>query len=348
VKPSVTLIGDHIENLANARTMVHAAAMFGSTCFFHGSPEQRYGVPHGDGLQTITRTELAAAHAPLVACDNTDGAVDVYGFRLPGGPRPALIVGNERRGVSKEVTRLARCAVEIPMVSRRVTTLNVAAAAAVALYYVGRGAGGRTAVHRAPERRRPELLLIGGQDHVELGSTIRSAGAFGWRSLFLEDRGEVWFGSDRGPRTEGRAAARRAKNPIRLVPVGADQRYPFDEAIVVGSLRNGVPISRVRLANGPRQLIVLADEGQVDLDREDWSRLARHVHTAHLDLPADDFVYHYRLTASIALAEIARQIGRAAAPGPGVPRRGLRYDLALTLVPEAEGEVVYLEDLEDY
>ena len=146
------------------------------------------------------------------------GAKDVYGFRAPAGPNPALVAGNERRGVAHDVASAAQTFVQIPMPSRTLNTVNVAAASAVALYYLSRGGGGMLQTSGHPQKRRPELFIIGGADHVELGSTVRSAGAFGWEHAILEDRAQAWFGSARAVRNEGRAAARSHRNPIKLVP----------------------------------------------------------------------------------------------------------------------------------
>ena len=66
------------------------------------------------------------------------------------------------------------------MRSRRINCLNVAAAAAVALYYLRQPHALQRTARREPERRRPELLLAGAGDHVELGSALRSAAALGW------------------------------------------------------------------------------------------------------------------------------------------------------------------------
>jgi hypothetical protein len=58
--------------------------------------------------------------------------------------------------------------------------------------------------------------------------------------------------------------------------------------------------------------------------------------------------YHYRLIASIALAESARQIGRTSADRPGTRVRPLTYSLVAPFVDEAEGIVVDLDELSDY
>ena len=356
---TITLVGDSIENPWNARTMIDAAAMFGGACRFrdHGrlAVAWQEAVGREAGFTPITHDELARDYSPIVACDNAEGAASVYGFRLPAGARPAVVVGNERRGITRDIQCLAQCAVEIPLVSRTLNTLNVAAAAAVALYYLWRGGGGAQPVTIHPERRRPELLLLGAADHVELGSTIRSAGAFGWQRLFVDDRHRVWFGSDRGARAEGRAAARRARNPIQVIPAPADRQYLFaDVAILTARARDRepretVPLHRANLARGRGQLIVIPDESGLDVHGEDWRRLGQRVQLVRVDLPARDFAYHYRLVATIALAEVARQVGRRARPDLPRPRRPEPlYDSALNLLAEEQGETVYVDELERY
>jgi SpoU rRNA Methylase family len=81
------------------------------------------------------------SYQPIIACDNVAGAADIHGFRAAPGPRPALVVGNERLGISHGVLSRAQHTVQIPMAGRGIGSLNVAVAAAIALYYLGRGAG---------------------------------------------------------------------------------------------------------------------------------------------------------------------------------------------------------------
>lgn len=179
-----------------------------------------------------------------------------------------LVAGNERRGVAPDVVSAADAVVQIPMASHRLNTLNVAAASAVALYYLSHGGGGGLRRGTNPQKRRPELLVVGGPDHVELGSTIRSAGAFGWDHAILEDRAGSWFGSARPVRTEGRAAARSYRNPIRLVPAQPGASYDFKEVCVATLQREGVPLHHANLARGRRQALVIADESAVDVATE--------------------------------------------------------------------------------
>ena len=147
MSPSPVLVADGIENPWNARALCDAAAMFGTACLFRdqGSlarawsetiaprPAESPGSPGAarQELQVISREALQRDYAPIVALDNLPGAKSVYGFRLPGAAGcacPAVIVGNERRGVSRAVQALADCAIEIPMASRSLNCLNVAAA----------------------------------------------------------------------------------------------------------------------------------------------------------------------------------------------------------------------------
>ena len=327
----ITLVGDGIENPFNARVMQAAAAMFESPCCFRDRDSE----------------DLAATYAPVIALDNVPGAQPVYGFRPPRGPRPALVAGNERHGISREVLKLASHKVMIPMTGHRLNTINVAAASAVALYYLARGGGGSLQVTPQPQKRRPELLLLGAADHVEVGSTIRSAGAFGWERVLVEDRAGVWFGAPRHVTAEGRGAARRHRNPIRLIPAEATASYAFTEVWVVTRAQGDMPLHRANLAAGPRSLLVIPDETAMDLDTEPWDRLGARVRFAHLGLP-EHTPYHYRLIASIALAEAARQVGQRERMPGRPPRAEPLYDRALTLLAAEAGETVDLEELEAY
>jgi hypothetical protein len=289
--------------------------------------------PTADALAFIDPSELAR-YAPLVALENLPGAADIYGFRLPDGDQPALVVGNERRGVARDVQTQAVAAVRIPMPSRSVDCLNVAAAAAVALYYIARGGGGRSRSNTRPEGRRPELLLLAPGNHVEAGSAIRSAAAFGWERLFLDDRRQAWFGVDRVRRAEGRAAARRARNRVRVTPFPGNDGLVFDEVCVVTMTGDAPPLSRANLARGKRQLLIIPDESVIDIGSEDWSRLGRRVTVARIDLPAGGMLRapHFRVPVSIALAESARQIGAPGRLRPGVPPpRRPTYERAIDL-----------------
>ena len=350
MKHAVSLVGDGIENPANAMTMVHAAGMFGAACRFRDTKGlvQSAVSAFGDSLplETISSSDVRALHSRRIAFDNLPAAADVYGFQA--GRDFAVLVGNERRGLSHEFSTLATDRVQVPMHSRRINCLNVAAASAVALFYLCGAPVGAMAMRRDPGKRRPELLFLGAGDHVELGSAIRSATAFGWDRALVEDRYEVWFNCDRGVRSEGRAAARRGRNEILLIPCRPNTVHAFSRVTVITGRGEGTPIHRSNLARGASQLVVIPDEGRMDLASEAWSRLGAYVEFASLQIPVADFTYHYRLTATVALAEISRQIGRRLTEKiPRAPRPPI-YDLKLARLAEAAGQWVRLEDLMDY
>src|SRR5438093_4380164 len=101
----------------------------------------------------VTGTEVQELHSRIVAFDNLPGARDVYGFHA--GRDFAVLVGNERRGLSHEFASLATDRVQVPMLSRRINCLNVAAASAVALHYLCGPPLGPMAAKQDPRRRRP-------------------------------------------------------------------------------------------------------------------------------------------------------------------------------------------------
>lgn len=190
--------------------------------------------------------------------------------------------------------------------------------------------------------------MIGGSDPIELGSALRSAAAFGWERVLLEDRGGVWFDCDRVVRSEGRAAARRGRNDIRLLRCTPSAQYAYSEVVIVTASGDGPPLHRLSLTGGPRQLVVLADESAGPMAESEYGRLGQHVRVAKLDLPRAALAYHFRLLATVALAEVARQVGRPR-PGERPPRPALpAYDRGLARAATQAGELVRFSDLMAY
>jgi len=305
----LSLLPDGVENPGNLERIAEAAALLG-----------------GRSTESV--------HGRLIAVENTATAGSIYG-RRPVRTAVTLAVGNERRGISRAVLAAAAETVMIPTVSRTVNTLNVAAAAAVAGWYVSGGSGAQQRLAH-PERRQPSVL-ISGDDHVEVGSSLRSAAAFGYREVFLEDRGAGWFDGEHHQRREARAAARRHKNPLRVrrAPTGLAAR--FDEVLVVSPHGQGAPAGRARLTRGRSQLIVIGapPNAIASLAAEGAGTITLGLQQHASSEPA------LRLIASIALAEIARQVGQPATKRPSAPPRGPRYERELALA--AGGELLLVE-----
>jgi tRNA G18 (ribose-2'-O)-methylase SpoU len=294
---TLTFFADGVENPANLARLDDAARLLGTTC----SHEI-------DGR--------------LIALENTADAREIYG-RRPLRERATLAVGNERRGLSARTLERADETLVIPTQSRTVRTLNVAAAAAVAGWFVLRGSGPQAHVRR-PDVRRPALLIVG-SDHVEVGSSLRSAAAFGFRDVLLDDRGAGWFEGSAATRREARAAARRHKNPLRVHRATTADLERFDDVLVVLESGKRVPLQQNRLARGRRQLVV------VGLDPDEVDKLATgSIRVASLEL-APVVRPPLRFAASITLAEIARQVGRRRQGPPGIPTRLPKFAAAVKL-----------------
>jgi tRNA G18 (ribose-2'-O)-methylase SpoU len=308
---SISFYADGVENDGNLRRIEDAARLLGMTCSI-------------------------SINGRLIAVENTPAAREIYG-RKPLRDDATIAVGNERRGISRKLLATADETLVIPTQSRTVTTLNVAAAAAVAGWFLLRGSGPQARATR-PEHRRPALLLLG-DDHVEVGSSLRSAAAFGFRDVLLEDRGAGWFSDSSNVRREARAAARRHKKPLRIhPPTLAESAARYAQIVLVTASGAARPLSRERLTRGVRQLVVIGASAE-----EALAGAGRHVAVASLGLQPMGSE-PLRLTASIALAEIARQVGRRR-PVPEAPPRAPRYEKAIELVPGPEVLLVDPADL---
>ncbi len=275
------LIGEHIENPGNADCLRAAATMF------------EWQSEMIDDVAALRERDV-----PIIALENASGAEDLFKYRPPEGPF-ALVVGNERKGISRELLRRADRVVQIPVRSRHVNCLNVAAAAAVAMHRLASPAG-QVPTRGGRSGGRPTIAFAGIDDAIELGSAVRSAACFGWDAVHVIDPHDVWFDADRATRSLGRGAARRGRNPIRVTPL-RDGAAAFDDICVVGT-DVGEPLRRADLARGPRQLIVLGDASWIGPGEERVRHVRVEVARAMDRTP-------FRLVASIALAEILRQVG---------------------------------------
>lgn len=299
---TLALLADGVENPANIARLEDAAILLGGSC-------------------------VGSVTGRLIAVENARGARGIFG-RSPLRGDATLAVGNERRGLSRATLAAADETVVIPTQSRTVTTLNVAAAAAVAAWYVVHGSGPQAQTTR-PATRQPALLLIG-EDHVETGASLRSAAAFGYRDVLLDDRGAGWFDGPSAIRREARAAARRHKNPIRIHRASVEHASRFDEVVVVSPSSDATPIQRTRLTRGGRQLIVVgAAPSELESVASASVRLAS-LRLAPVASPA------LRLVASILLAEVSRQVGHKRLARGKTGPRAPRYDTAPRLVPDGD------------
>jgi tRNA G18 (ribose-2'-O)-methylase SpoU len=334
VSPRAHLVGDGVENPANAQALAEAARMFAVPCSFRDSRGLAEQLPD---LSTVDTAALLGGPGPLIAVDNTPGAESVY----RAGPLrdgASIVVGNERRGIRPDVLRAAAKTVQIPMPGRGVNTLNVATAAAVALYYLLDAHGRRQARAPRPESHRPNLLLAAPRDHVEAGSSLRSAAAFGWQTVIVDDREKVWFGTPRPVRNEARAAARAHRNPLRVVPAGDAWSPPRGSRVVICAPDvDAPPLHRIELTGTGTVLVIPDGGGWEPPPGAEFARVA---------MPGEPG--RYRLLTGIVLAEAARQLGARVAPASRPPRRGLSYSSTLSQTARPDTDLVQPWELTRY
>lgn len=294
------LIGDHIETQGNADCLQATAAMFGWDFGLLAAHADAMVRP--DGARIASSAALEHSGLPIIAIENANGAENLFHYRPPDGPY-AVVVGNERKGISRQLIRRADHVVQIPSASRHINTINVAAAAGVALYYLSHRGGLRATREHAGSR--PHIMLAGTSDAIELGSAVRTAAFLGWSQLFVPKCGSPWFAADRVTRSLGRGAARRGRNPIHVIPM--PEAAAFDEVCIVTAHGDGTALPRVDLAAGTRQLVIIAGESTEDIEQQ-AARLGCRVQRARVDVERGARC-PFRSIASIALAEIARQVG---------------------------------------
>ena len=210
------------------------------------------GAPTGD-------LSLAAALdgcRRLVACETTRSSVSVYDFPAPRD-RTAVIVGNEENGIPRSVLKQADAVVSIPMVPSGLSSINVAAAAAVILYALTADLARKRRVRSGLRHQDVDVLLEAPADPHELGSLLRSVYAFGWRRVFVSDPHQVWFTEDPRLMLESRAAARRARNLLTVLPAAKLVPSCYDALLICDGSQPGTPLSRLRLPECQRLLVVL-------------------------------------------------------------------------------------------
>ncbi len=278
----------------------------------------------------------------LMAAENHPAARNVYGFRPPPTGSRALLVGNEAKGLRRPTLKQAHALLEIPLLSKNINCLNAAAAAAVMLYYLHwpepLPLPRRTLT--AVQKQRPDLLLCSGPDPMELGSGIRSACAFGWDRVFLQDRGNAWYACNRKIKSEGRGAARRGRNPIKVLPYQSGLEAAYRHIVVCTRALQGKPLPFLSLT-GSDTLLLLADEHETAVPWLPASSSSTEIVYTSLPSVTPDR-YHFRQPASIALAEAARQLGWPDSAKIYLHSRTQRYRRS---IEAAEVETLHLEEL---
>ncbi len=207
----------------------------------------------GDSIVGID--EMLNRFDRVLACETTVQSRPVYEYAVPRG-RVGLIVGNERNGIPGKLLKKVHQVISIPMLGKGLSSVNVAVAAAIILYVAERDFGRKRFRPAALSHRDVDVLAFGPSDASELGSFLRSAWAFGWQRVFLADASGVWFTNDRQTILAGRAAARCEVNRLVVSPIEQLHFADYDQVVVCDNARSGEPLSRFRLRNHGKVLLV--------------------------------------------------------------------------------------------
>jgi tRNA G18 (ribose-2'-O)-methylase SpoU len=255
VKNKLTLVGLDIEGDWNIPLLANAAEMSGASLLFATSAGSSSSIAERVAAQELN--ELTTQFDCVIACEATKRAKPVYEFAAPRG-HLGIVVGNERLGIPANVLKDAEHVVSIPMLGRGLSSINVAAAAAIVLYAVERDLGRRRPKTSGLCHNDVDVLVFGPPDPSELGSLLRSAWAFGWQRVFLADRDAIWFSKDRPTVLAGRAAARCEVNRIAVSPDTQLNMQDYDHIVVCDNTPTGTPLSRYTLPDRGKMLLVYA------------------------------------------------------------------------------------------
>jgi tRNA G18 (ribose-2'-O)-methylase SpoU len=306
--PVLDLVVDGISDPRNVPALLAVADLLRCRCLFrdrHDLRGQLAGTPLAGRMVEAPPLDAFREHYDLIlAVENHENARGLYEYRPPKGRRLAVVVGNERKGLDRKVSRTADVMLEIPMRAQRGISLNVAGAASTALYQL---------LHAAEPKRhkrshgadRPALVFWEPHDPADLGTSLRAAYALGWDAARVVDRHRAWFDADRAARSQGRGAARRHKNAIRVRPLDpAAPAETFDLALVLAPGLDGTPVWQMQLPRGSCAL-VFADAPLDPAALEPVAREWLPVSVAGGTPPADATL---RIYSAIALAETARLV----------------------------------------
>ena len=298
---SLTLVGLDIEGdwnlplLKNAAELSHACLRLVN----HKTSAQSSETSFPAIADPITFVEdLRTEFDCLLACETGKISRSIYGYPAPRG-RVALLVGNELDGIPREDLRKVNQVLSIPMKQSQMSSINVAVAAAVSLYTLSHDLARKGIKPSRMKQSNIDVLIYGADDPSELGSLFRSIWAFGWKRVFLDDRAGIWFAKDRETILAGRAAARREKNSLAILPAGKLSLGSYGAVLVCSDGVSGTPLSRFRVPAVERLLIAF---GRGKSPVTDANTVMREIFVDHLSRQVEPC---YRHSGSILLSYIA-------------------------------------------
>lgn len=248
---NLTLVALDIEGKWNVPLLENAAQLSRAELTFASSREcSDLAAPSCDFFEHV-----AKKFQTILACETGVKARSIFELPTPRGTT-AFVVGNEQCGIPKSVLKHCSSTVTIPMFCRQLSSVNVAASSAVGLYVLERDLARKGVLARSSGQSPPELLIGASADPAECGSLLRSAAAFGWRKVYLQDPAGSWFTKARETISLSRAAARREINPIAVLNADELPEHQFEKVIWCTGDRIGAPLSRFRMGDCRNALLV--------------------------------------------------------------------------------------------
>ncbi len=251
-KNSFTLIALDIEGDWNLPLLSNAAELSGADLIYaYSGVHDALAVP-----DAIAFADAVQGADTVLACESGVKARSIFDMPAPRG-RTVLVVGNEEQGIPKAVLRQCTITVTIPMFCRQLSSINVAASGAVALYALSKDLGRKGVLPSARRKLSVDLLIQTPPDPAECGSLLRSAAAFGWRIVYLDDPHGSWLTDNRERVSLSRGAARREVNPIVAMHADKLSIGSYDRVFWCSRERGGTPLSRFRLTSEGSTLLAL-------------------------------------------------------------------------------------------
>ncbi|MFN8525698.1 MAG: TrmH family RNA methyltransferase [Chloroflexota bacterium] len=297
------LFADGVEDARNLRSLQACARLFGAHLYVRPGGRRVAAsrdptLPVGPPLR-----DLRQRYDLLVALETGDHSQNLFAYRMPPVSSIALVVGNERRGITPWVRAHADVTLHIPSGRMRQRSLNVACAAGLGLAALrASSARSRFGVSCAT---RPDLLFWNPSDPGELGSALRTAWVLGWDRVLLRDDRGVWFTTDRQRYAAGRAAARCPRNVIRVTLL-PEHRAPWQLAVIVTPRGTASAMWRSHARWPASTAVIIVDEASADDAGEAVARLAVRAVRWNPGVASDldPAAYPQHVIASVALGRI--------------------------------------------
>jgi hypothetical protein len=263
----ITLVGLDIQGKWNLPLLDNAASMSGAAFQEASSRATAVESPEkavANGPPVPLWDEISMNYDVVVACELARGSNSVYETPLPRGA-VAVVVGNEWAGIPRMILNSADRIVNIPIETKRISSLNVAAAAAIVLWVLERDIPRRGLARCGISLKNTDVLLQAPRDPSELGSLLRSLWACGWNHVYLNDPAGTWFTRDPEAVLAGRAAARRSRNQLAVIPANKLDFRLYDRIITCNGEQRGIPLSKLRIEKARRILVEFGTGAPADV-----------------------------------------------------------------------------------